>query len=102
MNATKTHDLVVKVGEYTNRNGETKARYKNIGAVLRNDKGSFIMMDRTFNPAGINSDRESIMISMFEPRSENNGGGNSGYGGGGQPSNDPLAGDSIPFDKSWK
>ena len=102
MNATKLFDLVVKVGEYTNNQGETKARYENIGSVMRNDKGQFAMLKKTFNPAGVPGDRDSILVSMFEPKPRNNsGGGNSGYGGGGQPSNRDL-GDDIPFDKPWK
>ena len=67
----KTHDLVVKVGEYTNNQGETKSRYENIGAVMSGkDDGSYIMLKRTFNPAGVpgNADRDSILVSMFEPQ----------------------------------
>lgn len=37
--ATKKFDVVANVGEYTNRQGETKKRYLNIGAVFENDQG---------------------------------------------------------------
>jgi hypothetical protein len=64
----KVYDLVVKVGEYTDRSGQTKGRYENIGAIMEGDKGPFMFLKRTFNPAGINSDKESILVSMFAPK----------------------------------
>jgi hypothetical protein len=66
----KVYDLAVKVGEYTDGNGNNKGRYENIGAVMKGDKGPFLMLKRTFNPAGVpNPDnRDSVLISCFEPR----------------------------------
>ena len=68
--AQKLYDLVVKTGEYQS-NGETKARYENIGSVMKGDNGQFAIMKRTFNPAGVpNPDgKDSIIVSMFEPKS---------------------------------
>jgi len=68
----KKYDLVVKVGEYTDGQGQTKGRFKNIGVVMESDKGPYILLDRTFNPAGVggNEGRESIIVSMYEPRQE--------------------------------
>ena len=69
--SAKIYDLAVKVGTYQ-KDGETKNRYQNIGSVMQdNDGGKFILMDRTFNPAGvINPDNKSnILISMFKPKS---------------------------------
>ena len=68
--AKKLYDLTVKTGEYTDSSGATKGRYENIGSVMENDKGQFMMLKRTFNPAGVpNSDgRDSVLVSMFEPR----------------------------------
>lgn len=95
MAATKLFDLVVKTGEYTNRSGETKARYENVGAVMRNDNGQFVMLKRTFNPAGVPSQGDSILISMFEPRADDRQG---------TPASDPARqapardlDDEIPF-----
>tara|TARA_R110000822_G_C15078267_1_gene469356 strand:- start:85 stop:366 length:282 start_codon:yes stop_codon:yes gene_type:complete len=67
----KIYDLVVKVGEYQ-KDGQTKAKNKNIGIVMQNDKGMYIIMDRTFNPAGVpNPDnKESLFISMYEAKSD--------------------------------
>lgn len=76
---TKVKDLAVKVSEYTDRNGQQKARWENVGSIMRGDNGNeFILLNRHFNPAGIaNPDnRESVLISMFEPKQ------NSGNDGG--------------------
>ncbi len=67
----KTHDLAVKVGTYTDRQGNEKGRWKNIGSVLQmDDGGKVLLIDRTFSPAGVpNPDnRDSVMVSMFEPK----------------------------------
>lgn len=73
----KKFDLVVKVGEYTDNQGQTKGRFKNVGVMMEGDKGPYILLDRTFNPAGVggNEGRESIIVSLYEPKQE-----------GGQPS----------------
>lgn len=72
----KKYDLAVKVGEYTDSNGQTKARYQNIGAVLeKEDGGKFLMLARWFNPAGVpdfnGKGGESVLVSMFEPKNGN-------------------------------
>lgn len=64
----KIADLVVKIGSYTDKEGKTKNRYVNVGSKMESDKGSFFLINRTFNPAGVpNPDnRDSIIISAFE------------------------------------
>lgn len=63
----KTHDLAVKVREYQDNQGKTKGEWLNIGSVMENENGAFLLIKRTFNPAGIpNPDnRDNIMVSMF-------------------------------------
>lgn len=74
MAARKIKDIAVKTGEYE-RDGQTKGRYQNVGALMKNDDGSvFILLSRWFNPAGINSDRETILLSCFDLREDNGGG----------------------------
>ena len=76
MASRKIRDIVVKVGEYTDRNtGETKGRFENVGALMQNDDDSasyFIMLKRTFNPAGVpkQDDRESILLSCYVPKDQ--------------------------------
>lgn len=67
----KLKDLAVKTGSYTDRNGETKNRYKNIGSILQLDDGSkIILLDRSFNPAGVphKEGSDQIIVSAFDPR----------------------------------
>ncbi len=71
--AHKTHDLAVVIGEYTDRDGNTKKRYQNIGALMQGDNGNqFIMLAKWFNPAGVPDSRggESLLVSCFEPRQQ--------------------------------
>lgn len=60
----KTHNLAVKVGEYQ-KDGQTKNRYQTIGAVLEGQHGPYILLEKTFNPAGIQDGKTSVMVSMF-------------------------------------
>ncbi len=67
----KLYDLTVKTGSYTNSAGEEKGRYLNVGSIMeKDDGGRFILLNRTFNPAGVpNPDnRESLILSMFAPK----------------------------------
>lgn len=70
--AIKLYDLAVKTGEYQSQ-GQTKGRYLNVGAVMQSDDGGkFIMLHRTFNPAGVpdltGRGGDSVLLSMFEPK----------------------------------
>ena len=45
MAAKKTHDLAVVTGKYSDRDGNQKSRYQNVGALMQSDDGSqFIML----------------------------------------------------------
>ena len=64
----KVYDLAVKIGSYKNRDGEEKAKYLNIGAIIeKDDGGRFMLMNRTFNPAGVPNpeNKETFIVSMF-------------------------------------
>ena len=79
MGSRKIRDIVATVGEYTDRNtGETKRRYENVGALMQNDDEDasyFIMLKRTFNPAGVpkQDERESILLSCYVPKARDDG-----------------------------
>jgi hypothetical protein len=102
--AKKLYDLAVKTGEYQ-KDGETKGRYENVGAVFANDEGGkFITLKRTFNPAGVpNPDgRDSLILSMFEPRDKDESprqrsGGSGQRQSGSPPPADDFSDDDIPF-----
>ena len=66
--AQRTHTLKVKTSEYTDAQGQTKARWVDVGSVLKNDKGPFLMINKHFNPAGIETrpGSDAVMVSIFE------------------------------------
>lgn len=65
----KIKDLAVKTGSYT-VNGDTKNRYENIGSIMEGDNGQFLLLKRTFNPAGVpNPDnKDTVLVSIFDPK----------------------------------
>lgn len=66
------YDLVVVVGEYE-KDGAVKKKYKNVGAVHKGQNGPFIILDRTFNPAGVGNttnDGSAIYVNCFEKRQD--------------------------------
>lgn len=70
MAAQKIMDVVVKTGEYQDNAGMTKGRYQNVGSLMAGEDGrQFIIMERTFNPAGVPNPqgRSSVILSLFEP-----------------------------------
>lgn len=81
MATTHVYDLAVKTGEYQDNQGNTKGRYENVGKVLRNDNGQFMLLKKTFNPAGVDSNGDMIIVSMFEPKGRDNQRGNQSGGG---------------------
>lgn len=88
----KVFELAVKTGEYT-KDGETKNRYQNIGSIMENDNGQFMILDRTFNPAGIPNpeNKSSVLVSMFKADRDN--GNKKPIGDSGNPFND----ENVPF-----
>jgi hypothetical protein len=98
MSARKVHDLAVVVGQYQ-KDGQTKNRYQNIGVMMETDTGGrFILLDRSFNPAGVPYDAargNQIMVSLFDDKPA---GASSGAGQQRGPAADPAAADDdIPF-----
>lgn len=67
---TKKYDVAVKTGTYLDKQGVEKGQYENIGTVLEGDKGLFMVLRRTFNPAGIPNpnNKDSILLSFFAPK----------------------------------
>lgn len=62
-----TKNIKVKIGEYVNKDGETKGRYLTVGRVLQKDDGSeMVLLDKTFNPAGVLGDKDSVILNFWE------------------------------------
>lgn len=74
MSAKKIKNLSVAIGKY----GDNKTQWLNIGGIFeKDDGGKFMLIDRTFNPAGVPNpeNKASIIVSMFdikEKDAENN------------------------------
>lgn len=63
----KKYDVVVKIGE---RN-DGKAVWQNVGVMMDGDRGPFLLINRSFNPAGVpvrNPQDPSVLCSLFEPK----------------------------------
>ncbi|MEQ3625961.1 MAG: hypothetical protein ABNH26_08640 [Celeribacter sp.] len=87
--------LTAKVGEYE-KDGQTKGRYVDLGVILSNQNGEFMLLDPSVNLAGVlmqqrilgqakgqkASDR--VMVSIFDNDRQQGGQSNGGYQGGGQ------------------
>lgn len=67
MSYTKTHDLSITTGTYTNSAGEKKYRSENIGNILSDGEKRILVIKRTFNPAGVpNPDnKESVIVNVW-------------------------------------
>jgi single-strand DNA-binding protein len=65
----KLYEVVAKVGEYQ-KDGETKAKWQTVGAMLEGEKGPFILLAKWFNPAGLVDAKggENVMLSLFPPK----------------------------------
>ena len=73
--ATKIYDCAVSTGKYKDKNGNEKTRWENIGAIWQDTDNngnsySYMMMKRTFNPAGLTAREgsDAIRVSFFKPR----------------------------------
>lgn len=71
--------LTIKVGEFTNQQGETKGNYVRVGSLMQgNDGGEYIILDPTVSLAGCLTRqnfmnhkngkpvRDSLMVSIFD------------------------------------
>ncbi|WP_319557939.1 hypothetical protein [Thiomicrorhabdus sp.] len=68
--AKKIKDLAAKTGSFRDSQGIEKGKYTNCGVLMQGDDGNlFILLERTFNPAGVpENGKETILISCFDPK----------------------------------
>jgi len=79
-----TRKISAKVEVYQNDQGEQKGRYVNIGVILSNDNGEFVLLDPTVNLSGVLQKQNmmnhkagkkigtSVMCSIFDDSQQNN------------------------------
>jgi hypothetical protein len=69
---SKKYDIVAKVGTYKTKQGEDKAIWRTVGAVVEGDKGPFIVIDRAFNPAALPDAKGDgkAYLSLFVPEAK--------------------------------
>ena len=83
--------LKVKVGSYTAVDGSVKNRYEEVGSYIEGDRGPYLLLKKTFNPAGVQTEegRDMVLISIYEARDDK----------GGRKFEDdiPRGSDGIPF-----
>lgn len=77
--------LTAKVGEYQ-KDGQTKGRYVDLGVIMANDNGEYIMLDPSVSLAGVlakqnsmarskgKQERDSVMVGIFDQDSNQGGG----------------------------
>lgn len=72
----KIADLAIPAGSYTDRNGNDKTKWENVGSMFETDNGKkFLTLRRTFAPSGVpvdpnGSNRENVIINLFSADKE--------------------------------
>ena len=63
----KKYDLCVKMS-YTDKNGDTKTSWENVGVMMENGNGPYILIKPWVNFAGFPRDegRSHLIVSVFE------------------------------------
>lgn len=69
---SKLYNICASTGKFTDRNGNSKNRYINVGAVFNGQYGPYITLDAHFNPAGIQRKEgsSSIILYLFKPKDD--------------------------------
>ena len=70
--ARKIKNLSVKTREYKDRDGNSKANYQNVGAIMENDNGGqFMLIDKFINFAWLpdfsgKENNASLLVNIFD------------------------------------
>lgn len=64
----KKYDLCVKSGAYTDRNGNEKVNWENVGVMMVNSNGPYLLIKPWVNLAGFPREegRSHLIVSLFE------------------------------------
>lgn len=64
--ATKIGNLKVPAGKYTNRDGETKNRWMDCGALMESEGRKFLILNPAVNFAALmEPGKDSVIVSIF-------------------------------------
>lgn len=63
---------MIKSCEYTNKNGEVKAIWRQVGLMGNKDGRDYMMLDPTVNLAGFKRDGDMLFVSIFEDKPREN------------------------------
>lgn len=67
------YDLVATLGTYE-KDGEKKYISRNVGMLMKTEKGWSVKLDATFNPAGaVRKDDGSVWLAVFEQKPKDGG-----------------------------
>ena len=68
----KKYDLCVKSGTYTDRNGNEKVNWENVGVMMENGNGPYLLIKPYINFAGFPREegRNHLIVSMFEHKEQ--------------------------------
>lgn len=66
--------LMIKVGEYTDKDGKNKWEYVKLGVLMSGNNGEYILIDPTVNLAGVlikqrllsPKTKDMVMVSIFD------------------------------------
>ena len=67
--AQRIREIKVPVGEYTDQSGQKRTRWETIGSLWAGDKNDFIVLKKTFNPAGLESspnNKHTVLLNCFD------------------------------------
>lgn len=72
----KKYDLAIPKSKYTNRDGEEKTEWMNIGVIMeKDDGGQYMLLDPFVNLAAVDrgvdnngQPRSTVMVGMFKPK----------------------------------
>ena len=71
----KLYELAVRSGSYTDKDGNEKSSWLNVGSIWENnDDNQFMLLRATSNPAAIERKNgpDCITVSIFEARDQHN------------------------------
>ncbi len=68
----KKYDLCVKAGTFTDKNGNEKVNWENVGVMIENGNGPYLLIKPYINFAGFQREegRSHLIVSMFEHKEQ--------------------------------